>query len=83
MVTTMSESCYKSLHDRPALHNLDSMGLDVTVADSSGLQYIGYIECSVTVRVLDDLEFIVLVLVVPDTEFTCVCSVIVCSNVIS
>ena len=54
MVTTISESGYNNLSDhcKPSLLNLDTLGLQVSVADGSKLKYLGYIECSLTVPFL-------------------------------
>jgi hypothetical protein len=84
MVTTISETGYNNLPDvlKPDLLSLDKLGLEVTVADGSSLKYLGYIECSILVSFLADTEFFAPVLVVPDTEFTAKCPVIVGTNII-
>ena len=44
MVSTISESAYKTFRDKPVLQSLDSLGLKLTMADGSKLSYIGYIQ---------------------------------------
>ena len=71
LVTTISETGYGNLPAdvKPELYSLDTLGLQVSVADGSSLKYLGYIECSFVVPFLSAIEISVPVLVVPDTEF--------------
>ena len=84
MVTTISETGYNNLGEfcKPSLLSLDTLGLQESVADGSKLKYLGYIECSLTVSFLSGNEFLVPILVVPDTEFSLACPVIVGTNII-
>jgi len=81
MITTVSETFYRSLQDLPDLQGLDSL-LDVSVADGSKLSYLGYIEVSIVVPFISDFVLKVPVLVVPDTELNNTCPVIVGTNVL-
>lgn len=62
MITTLSEKKYKSLLDKPELRELSALGLQISVADGSILQYKGFIEC--TMKLLD-LELFVPIVIVP------------------
>lgn len=77
MITTLSEKKYKSLLDKPELRELSALGLQISVADGSILQYKGFIEC--TMKLLD-LELFVPIVIVPETEFNKNCPVIYCFN---
>ena len=81
MVTTVAHSFYMSLKDKPILQDLGSL-LDVSVADGSKLNYLGYIDTTVVVPFLSDFKLDVPVLVVPDTDFNRICPVIVGTNVL-
>jgi len=82
MVTTVSESFYNSLEDKPSLNSIENLGLKVSIADGSALSYKGYIECTVIIPFLPDFNIQVPVLVVPDTDFNQSCPVIVGTNII-
>ena len=49
MVTTIQESAYNDLYDKPELKSLDNLGPNLSVADGSALRYLGYIECDISV----------------------------------
>ena len=51
MVTTVSESFFNSIPDKPPLQDLKSL-LQITIADGSKLDYLGYIDTSVSVPFL-------------------------------
>ncbi|PJE77542.1 hypothetical protein CI610_03533 [invertebrate metagenome] len=82
MVTTISESGLCRLPGENQLLNLNELGLEVSVADGSPLGYLGYVECSVKLPFLSEVEFFVPILVVPDTKFNAKCPVIIGTNVI-
>lgn len=82
MVTTMSKSCYDNLTHKPSLFTLDKLGLQVSLADGSNLEYLGYVECCISVPFLSDVEFNVPVLVVPDSKLNDMCDIIIGTNVI-
>jgi len=79
MITTLSEKKYKSLLVKPELRELSALGLQISVADGSILQYKGFIEC--TMKFLD-LELFVPIVIVPETEFNKNCPVIVGTNIL-
>jgi len=81
MVTTISESFYNSIPDRPQLEDLKTL-LQITIADGSKLSYLGYIDTFVSVPFLSDFTMPVPVLVVNDTILNHACPVIVGTNVI-
>ena len=81
MVTTVSESFYHSIENRPPIQDLQIL-LDISVADGSKLNYLGYIDTTVSVPFLADFSLPAPVLVVPDTHFNGKCPVIVGTNVI-
>lgn len=81
MVSTISLTGYKSLENQPELKTLSNLGLEVSVADGSLLQYKGYIECTLKIPFLD-IEFFVPMLVVQDTEFNKKCPIIIGTNVL-
>lgn len=66
MVSTISLTGYKLLENQPELKTLANLGLEVSVADGSLLQYKGYIECTLKITFLD-IELFVPMLVVQDT----------------
>jgi hypothetical protein len=69
------------LQNKPELKDLSNLGLGVTVADGSLLEYKGYIECSLLVPGMK-LELFVRVLMVQDTEFNTNCPVIIGTNLL-
>lgn len=79
MITTLSEKKYKSLLDKPELRELSALGLQISVADGSILQYKGFIEC--TMKLLD-LELFVPIVIGHETEFKKNCPVIVGTNIL-
>ena len=66
MVTTISQSLYMSLPCRPPLLSLDDFGIDVSIADGSTLNVLGYIETNISLPFLTEINLDVPVLVVPD-----------------
>ena len=82
MITTVSESCYNSLTDKPIMQGIDKLGLKVTIADGSPLRYMGYIDCAIVIPFLSNFTINVPVLVVPDTDFNHSCPIIIGTNVI-
>ena len=81
MITTVSESFYRSLPNKPTLQELQIL-LDISVADGSKLNYLGFIDAEISVPFLSDFSLSVPVLVVPDTRFNGQCPVIIGTNVI-
>jgi hypothetical protein len=82
MVTTMSHTAFQSLNPKVILHSLDSLGLNLSVADGSSLKYSGYIEATVSVPFLSSFNLDIPVLVIPDNDFNSVCPVIIGTNVL-
>ena len=82
MVSTISESFFESLQDKPLLKNIEDLGLKVSIADGSALKYLGFIECNIVIPFLSDFSIDVPVLVVHDTEINFDCPVIVGTNII-
>ena len=66
MITTLSETRYNLLLNKPELKELSTLGLQISVADGSILQFRGYIECIIS---LLDIEFLVPIVIVPETDF--------------
>ena len=66
MITTLSETRYNLLLNKPELKELSTLGLQISVADGSILQFRGYIECIIS---LLDTELLVPIVMVPITEF--------------
>ena len=84
MVTTISESAYDLLGDKPELQSLNSLGLKLSMADGSKLSYTGYIEATISIPTINaiHLDFNVPVLVIKNNEFNSECPVIIGTNVI-
>ena len=82
MVTTMSESVFRSLPSRPTLLHLDTLGLTLSIADGSQMKYSGYVETTVSIPSVSDFTLDVPILVIPDNQFNCICPVIVGTNVL-
>ena len=82
MVTTMSESVFRSLPSRPTLLHLDTLGLTLAIADGSQMKYSGYVETTVSIPSVSDFTLDVPILVIPDNQFNCTCPVIVGTNVL-
>ena len=79
MITTLSETRYNLLLNKPELKELSTLGLQISVADGSILQFRGYIECIIS---LLDIELLVPIVIVPETEFNKNCPVIVGTNIL-
>ena len=82
MVTTVSQSFYMSLPCRPPLLSLDDFGINVSIADGSTLNVLGYIETNISLPFLTEINLDVPVLVVPDSSINSLCPCIVGTNVI-
>ena len=82
MITSISETGLRNLSSNPSLLSLDSLGLEVSLADGNLLHYKGYIECVISVPFFSDIEFPIPILVVPDTEVNRDCPVIIGTNVL-
>ena len=81
IITTVSEAFYRSLPNKPLMQELQVL-LDVSIADGSKLNYLGFIDADISVPFLSEFTLSVPVLVVPDTHFNNQCPVIVGTNVI-
>ena len=82
MCTSISFSAYNSIPFKEPLQPLDSLGLSLSMADGSSLDYLGYFESTVSVPVLADFRLEVPILVIPDNKFNKTCPVIVGTNVL-
>ena len=47
MVSTVSETFYENLPDRPELKSMDDFGIEITGANGGSIPYIGYIEVDI------------------------------------
>jgi hypothetical protein len=83
MVSTVSHSFYQALPNKPILLDLDNFGVDlnVSVANGNRLNIFGYIEVSIAIPELN-IELPVPVLVVPDTQASVTCPVLLGTNVL-
>ena len=66
MVSTISHSCYLSLRYQPSLYSIDSLGLQVNIANGSTLKYKGVVECDIEIPYLGHFTSCVPLLVVHD-----------------
>lgn len=69
MITTISDSFYKSMDPLPELHNITEFGLSVQGANGEDLPFKGYIEAEISAPVLSGSGFKILLLIVSDTEY--------------
>ncbi len=81
MITTVSETFYRSLTPLPELKSIDDFGLDVYAADGAELPYMGYIEACIGTQFLDH-HIDVPVLVVPTTDHGLSVPVVIGTNVL-
>ena len=79
MITTFCKKRYNLLLDKPEFQKLSTLGLEISVADGSILQFKGYRECIIS---LLDIELLVPIVIVPETEFNKNCPVIVGTNIL-
>ena len=70
MITTLSEKRYNPLLDKLELKEQSTLGLQISVADGSILHFKGYIECIISPL---DIELIVPIVIVLETEFNKIC----------
>ena len=82
MVTTISQSFYLSLPFRPQLLSLDDFGIDISIADGTTLDVLGYIETNISLPFYKDFNLDVPVLVVPDNSINSSCPCIIGTNVL-
>jgi hypothetical protein len=82
MITTASESFYKSLSPCPELCSLKDFALDISGANDVKVPYIGYCLLDISVPSLQCSTIIVPVLIVPDTDYSFTVPVIVGTNII-
>ena len=69
-VTTMSEMFYDSLHNKPDLLNLSDFNLTITRPDGRSIPYLGLIEVTVKADFMQGKEVKVLVLIMPNTDYS-------------
>lgn len=82
MVTTASESFFKSLVPSVALLSLENFALDISSANNSKVTYSGYALLDVSVPSLVSSAITEPVLIVPDTSYSTTVPLIVGTNVI-
>ena len=82
MISTISHSCLPSLKFQPDVHSIQSLGLQVNIANGSTLDYEGVVECEVTIPYLNNFTSHIPLLVVPDTHLNRSCPIIIGTNVI-
>jgi len=83
MITTMSETHFKSLKSSPELQTLADFSLHLTGSNGSSIPYSGYCLVEVTVPELEIEAVTVPVLVVPSTRYSATVPVIVGTNVLN
>ena len=81
MVSTISETAKRSLSSKPLLQSLNDLGISLSTADGSKLDYIGYVECSIKIPCISR-SFDIPLLVISDNKFNSACPVIIGTNVI-
>ena len=84
MVSSISESFYKSMNPVPELGDTKDFGLDLAVygANGSRLVYCGYIVADISVPSLGPIKHSVPILVVKDTEYNNTVPAIIGTNII-
>ena len=82
MITSVSDSFFKSMKSRPELHNINEFGFTVQSANGDILPYKGYIEAEISVSFLSNSTFNKPLLVVSDTEYNSKVPSVVGKNVI-
>ena len=84
MITSISESFYDSMEHKPVLHDVNELGLSLSVigANGSKLPYKGFIEADISVPSLGNDSFVIPVLVVSNTEYNKHVPSIIGTNVI-
>ena len=82
MITTISESFYKSMDPLPELHNITEFGLSVQGANGEDLPFKGYIEAEISAPVLSSSVFKIPLLIVSDTEYNQKVPAIIGTNLI-
>lgn len=84
MVSSISESFYRSMNPVPELGDTKDFGIDLAVygANGSQLTYIGYINADVLVPKLGPIMHGIPILVVKDTDFNKTVPVIIGTNII-
>ena len=80
-ISTVSESFYNSLSKKPPLQDLQTL-LDVSLADGSKLNYMGFIDTCISVPFISDYILDVPFIVVPDCATHSNCPILVGTNVI-
>ena len=81
VVSTISESLYRNLPDKPQLHNMTDFGIIIETANGTSLPYLGYIEADIILQ-NQGKAFPTLLLVVPNTEYHNKVPVLLGTNII-
>ena len=81
-MTTLSQSFYDSMHDKPELLSLDTFKLDIRAAGGTQVPYSGCIIASITVPFLNNRTMWFPVLIVQDKQYPGQVPVIIGTNVI-
>lgn len=82
MITSVSESFYKSMSPLPRLYDMTDFGLSIQGANGQSLPYKGYIEAEFSAPLLSNCVFNIPLLVVSNTEYNRQVPIIVGTNVI-
>lgn len=82
MVSTISESYYYQMENRPDLQDINDFELNVTDANGNEIPYLGYIEAEVRIPNSDITGLFVPLLVVKSTEYNRNIPIIVGTNII-
>lgn len=82
MITTISESFYKSMNPLPELHKITEFGLSVQGANGEELPFKGYIEAEISAPILSSSIFNIPLLIVSDTEYNLKVPAIIGTNLI-
>ena len=69
MVSTMSDTFYHSLKEKPELKTLNDFNLDLKAANGLSVPYLGYVECDINTDFLIGNGLTIPILVVPSTCF--------------
>lgn len=83
MITTISESFFRSLDPKPTLCQLADFSLDITGANGSKLPYLGYSVLDVSFPSFTSNNVSVPILIVPDTEYSQTVPLIVGTNILN
>ena len=84
MISTISESLYRSMDPVPELRDTKDFGIDLAVYDANGSQltYCGYIKADVSVPKLGPIMHCIPILVVKDIDYNRTVPAIIGTNII-